>query len=221
MPTSTVEDYLKAIFLLEQEIDGDRIATGRVAAALGVAPGTATSMLKTLAESELADYEPYGGVRLTEAGRRLALHVLRRHRLIELFLVQHMGMDWSEVHDEAENLEHAVSDRLVERIDELLGHPAVDPHGDPIPNAHGEVANVDLLTLSDCVEGSEVRVERVSDRDPEFLQLIEQQGMMPGSRLRIESRDSVSDTITVSTESKSTCQMGFRAAAKIGVRSIG
>jgi DtxR family Mn-dependent transcriptional regulator len=220
MATSTVEDYVKAILLEEQKTQGDRVATGQVASALGVAPGTATSMLKTLAASELADYEPYSGVRLTASGRRLALHVLRRHRLIELFLVQHMGMDWSEVHADAENLEHAVSERLVDRMDELLGHPGVDPHGDPIPDAHGEVAEIDLVILSESGTGTVVQVERVSDQNPEFLQLIDKQGLKPGRRLRIEARDEASDTVSISVPGGSTFQLGFRAAAKILVRPV-
>src|SRR3954470_3215982 len=138
-PSHTVENYLKAIFQAQialSEPDG-LVAMGRLASALGVVPGTATTMVKALAESGLVKYEPYGGVRLTSAGQRLAARVVRRHRLIELFLVKVMGMSWTEVHDEAEHLEHAVSDRLIERIDEMLGRPAVDPHGDPIPDQDG------------------------------------------------------------------------------------
>ena len=112
---------------------------GQLSTALGVVPGTATSMVKALADAGLVIYEPYSGVRLTPAGEKLAAAVLRRHRLVELFLVQVMGMSWAEVHDEAEQLEHAVSDRLIDRIDEMLGRPAVDPHGDPIPDAEGVI----------------------------------------------------------------------------------
>ncbi|MEZ5289367.1 MAG: metal-dependent transcriptional regulator, partial [Vicinamibacterales bacterium] len=132
-PSSTVENYLKAIFLGEAQLtEGQRLVPmGQLAAALGVAPGTATTMIKALSESGLVDYEPYNGVRLSPAGEKLAALVLRRHRLIELFLVRVMGLGWDEVHDEAEQLEHVVSDRLIERIDEMLGRPAVDPHGDP------------------------------------------------------------------------------------------
>ena len=111
---------------------------GKLATAMGVVPGTATTMMEALADSGLVAYEPRGGVRLTRGGARvLALHVLRRHRLVELFLVQVLGMDWSEVHPEAEELEHAISDKVLERIDTLLGHPSVDPHGDPIPPPRG------------------------------------------------------------------------------------
>src|SRR6185436_274808 len=139
LPSSTVENYLKAIYQGQSSLARDQrlVPMGHVAAALGVTPGTATTMVKALAESGLVEYEPYGGVRLSAAGEKLATLVLRRHRLIELFLVQVMGMSWADVHDEAENLEHAVSDRLIDRIDEMLGHPSVDPHGDPIPGPEG------------------------------------------------------------------------------------
>src|SRR5918995_3965776 len=141
LPSSTVENYLKAIFQGQSALPGHErlVPMGSVASALGVTPGTATTMVKALAESGLAEYEPYSGVRLTAAGERLAGLVLRRHRLVELFLVQVMGMSWAEVHDEAEQLEHVVSERLIDRIDEMLGRPTHDPHGDPIPNAEGRI----------------------------------------------------------------------------------
>src|ERR671924_1480419 len=139
LPSSTVENYLKAIYQGQSVLTDQQrlVPMGHVAAALGVTPGTATTMVKALAESGLAEYEPYSGVRLTAAGEKLAGLVLRRHRLVELFLVKVMGMSWAEVHEEAEQLEHVVSERLIERIDEMLGRPAADPHGDPIPDAEG------------------------------------------------------------------------------------
>src|SRR5215831_11232691 len=139
LPSSTVENYLKAIYQGQAALpNGQRLVPmGQVAAALGVTPGTATTMVKALGEAGLAEYEPYSGVRLTPAGGRLAGLVLRRHRLVELFLVQVMGMSWAEVHEEAEQLEHVVSERLIERIDEMLGRPTTDHHADPIPNADG------------------------------------------------------------------------------------
>src|SRR5881397_3558637 len=142
LPSSTVENYLKAIHQGQSALHaGERLVPmGSVAAAVGVTPGTATTMVKALAESGLAEYEPYSGVRLTTAGEKLAGLVLRRHRLVELFLVQVMGMSWAEVHEEAEQLEHVVSERLIERIDKMLGHPTHDPHGDPIPNPEGTIA---------------------------------------------------------------------------------
>lgn len=136
-PSSTVENYLKAIFQAQLPLGrkSDLVPMGQLAAALGVVPGTATTMVKTLSDSGLVKYEPYAGVRLTPSGERLAATVIRRHRLIERFLVQVLGMSWSEVHDEAEHLEHAMSDRVIDRIDDMLGRPAVNPHDDPIPEA--------------------------------------------------------------------------------------
>lgn len=133
----TVENYLKAIFHAQLALSkkSGLVPMGQVASALGVVPGTVTTMVKGLSDSGLIKYEAYAGVRLTPAGEKIAVGVVRRHRLLEMFLVQIMGMSWAEVHDEAEHLEHAVSERLLERIDEILGHPVVDPHNDPIPDA--------------------------------------------------------------------------------------
>jgi DtxR family Mn-dependent transcriptional regulator len=155
LPSSTVENYLKAIYLGQSALNGEDhlVPMGQVASAVGVAPGTATTMVKALAESGLAEYEPYSGVRLTDAGEKLAGLVLRRHRLVELFLVQVMGMSWAEVHEEAEQLEHVVSERLIERIDEMLGRPTHDPHGDPIPDPDGAITRRDLDTLLTCPIG--------------------------------------------------------------------
>jgi len=217
MPTSTVEDYLKQILLEEQRAGAEtHVSTGRVAQQLAVTPGSATAMVQTLAASGLVDYAAYGGVRLTDEGRRLALHVLRRHRLIELFLVEVMGYDWSEVHPEAELLEHAVSERLVERIDEMLGRPAFDPHGDPIPTAAGELVPSQLELLSALPEGSRARVARVGDQDAEFLRRLDSLGLTPGARLRVVARDESTDTLEVAPGArKATTSLGLRAAAKI------
>jgi len=225
MATSTVEDYLKAILVEEQRDPESLVTTGRIAAACRVAPGTATSMVKTLADSALVTYEPYSGVRLTDAGRQLAAHVLRRHRLVELFLVEVLKMDWSEVHDEAERLEHAVSEELIARIDEMLGHPAVDPHGDPIPDAQGQVEEPDLPSLATCAVRRGFRVARVRDQTPEFLRLVERRGLMPGRRVRVEERDPAADTVALVLGGKGSgdgerLSLGFRAAGKILVEAV-
>ena len=136
MTSLTVENYLKAVLQIRLRADSEWVSTGQLAAAVNVSPGTVTSMLKTLADSGLADYKPYEGVRLTKEGRLLALRMLRRHRLIELFLVQTLNLTWDQIHEEAENMEHSVSDFLVDRIDNYLGYPLIDPHGDPIPSAN-------------------------------------------------------------------------------------
>ena len=215
MPTSSVEDYLKCILLEQQRLPEALVSTGQISAALKVTPGSATAMVKTLADSGLLAYEPYSGVRLTESGRQLALHVLRRHRLIELFLVKVMGMDWSEVHAEAERLEHAVSDRLVERMDEILGFPSQDPHGDPIPDVHGEVVEPVLASLESCPVGVPLKVARVSDQSREFLQLLERRDLKPGSRLTVDRRDEAADTVELRREGGVEVSLGFRAASKI------
>lgn len=215
MPTSTVEDYLKCILLEEQKDPDQLVSMGQISSALEVAPGTVTSMVKTLANSKLVTYAPYTGVQLTDAGRELALHVVRRHRLAELFLVKVMGMDWAEVHEEAELLEHAVSDRIMERMDEMLGYPAVDPHGDPIPSAGGDVAEPELMNLLLCPLQKSVRVARVTDQNPDFLQLVDREGLKPGSRLEVLSRSEPADNIVVRRGDGLELSLGFRAASKI------
>jgi len=215
MPTSTVEDYLKRIYLEQDRNHGAVVSPGRIARALGVAPGTVTAMMKTLTESGLVTYEPYAGVRLTMAGRKLAAHVLRRHRLVELFLVRIMGMDWSEVHLEAEVLEHAISDRLLERMDEMLGQPSVDPHGDPIPTAAGQVPDVQQESLRTCPVGERLRVARVTDQRAEFLQLLERHRLKPGRPLQVLSRDDLTETVEIEPDAGRPLQLGFRAAARV------
>jgi len=221
MPTSTVEDYLKSIYVEEGRAAGGPVATGRIAAALQVAPGTVTSMMKTLTDAGLVDYEPYAGVRLTPAGRKLATHVLRRHRLVELFLVRIMGMDWSEVHEEAEILEHAVSDRLIERIDDMLGRPAADPHGDPIPTAGGAVDEPDWPSLLTCEIGVPLEIARVTDQRAEFLQRLERHGLTPGRRATVESRDELTETVRVRPDGAEPIALGFHAASRILVAPPG
>ena len=222
LPSQTVENYLKSIYLGEATLAGDRdlVPMGQLASALGVTPGTATTMVKTLAESGLAHYEPYSGVRLTPAGQKLASMVLRRHRLIELFLVKVLGMSWAEVHDEAEHLEHAVSDRLIDRIDEMLGRPTTDPHGDPIPTAEGHVAPSEATDLLSCAMGVPVRVARVLDQDAQFLHFVEASGLKPGEELVVDSRDEAADRVGLRHTDGRITTIGTRAAAKILAHAI-
>jgi DtxR family Mn-dependent transcriptional regulator len=221
LPSHTVENYLKAIFQAQIALPspGALVPMGQLASALGVVPGTATTMVKALSESGLVDYEPYAGVRLTSAGEKLAARVLRRHRLIELFLVQVMGMSWIEVHDEAEHLEHAVSDRLIERIDEMLGHPAVDPHGDPIPGPEGTVSKPQYDNLLTCPMHAPVTVRRVTAQDTEFLRFVERHDLKPGQVVQVEDRDDAADSVRLrGTEREFT--IGARAASKVLVQAI-
>ncbi|APW59338.1 metal-dependent transcriptional regulator [Paludisphaera borealis] len=173
MASLTVENYVKSIALIAaRNPAGTAVSTGQLALALGVSPGTVTGMLKTLSEAALATYTPYEGARLSDAGNRLALMVIRRHRLLELFLARTLEMSWDEVHEEAEHMEHAVSERLIDRIEDFLGHPAVDPHGDPIPGADGSLTEPKGIPLSQCGRGQHFRVIRVLDQDPAFLRYL-------------------------------------------------
>ena len=216
LPSSTVENYLKAIYQGQSSLArGARLVPmGQVAAALGVTPGTATTMVKALAESGLAEYEPYSGVRLSPAGEKLAGLVLRRHRLVELFLVQVMGMSWAEVHDEAEQLEHVVSERLIERIDDMLGHPTHDPHGDPIPNPEGAIMAKHLESLLTCPVGTPLRVTRIADQDPAFLRFIESNDLKPGQQVEVESRDTAADSVRL-RRNQDELTIGTGAASKL------
>ncbi|MFB2555763.1 metal-dependent transcriptional regulator [Herbiconiux liangxiaofengii] len=183
---TATENYLKAIYA-HTEWQPVPISPSVLAGRLGVAPSSVTEMVKKLAAGGLLTHVPYGPLTLTPEGRRRAVGVVRRHRLIETWLVREMGYDWDEVHDEAEVLEHALSDRLLDAIDDRLGHPAQDPHGDPIPSALGVVPSFDALLLADARPGHEGRVVRISDRDPALLRALAADGIGPGSAVRVVS----------------------------------
>ena len=221
LPSSTVENYLKAIYLGVGALrDPHRLLPmGQLATALGVAPGTATTMVKTLAESGLVEYEPYTGVALTDAGQKLAALVVRRHRVVELFLVRVMGYGWDEVHDEAEQLEHVVSDRLIDRMDEMLGRPEVDPHGDPIPDPAGVIKPQPAQTLLTCPLHTAVTITRVIDQDRSFLRFIENHHLKPGESIEVEDRDEVSDSVRVRGKGDQRITIGTRAASKVLVHT--
>ena len=176
-------------------------------------------MLKTLSESGLVTYTPYEGVLLTQAGTSLALRILRRHRLIELFLVETLGLGWDEVHDEAENMEHAVSDMLVDRIDEFLGKPLTDPHGDPIPRADGSLRlqDGDACSLANCEVGSPFCLVRVLDQTPAFLRYLTEVGLPLGSRGKLISNHREAGVLLVMVEDGSEATLGHEAAKKLMV----
>ena len=220
LASSTVENYLKAIYLGVNALQAPQklLPMGHLASALGVAPGTATTMVKTLAESGLVQYEPYTGVALTHAGEKLAALVVRRHRVVELFLVQVMGYGWDEVHDEAEQLEHVVSDRLIDRMDQMLGRPEVDPHGDPIPDAKGMVKAQPAQSLLTCPLHTTVTITRVIDQDKTFLRFIENHHLKPGEAIEVEDRDAASDSVRVRGKGDQRITIGARAASKLLVQ---
>jgi len=220
LASSTVENYLKAIHQgVARLTDGQRLLPmGQLASALGVAPGTATTMVKTLAESGLVEYEPYTGVALTPAGQKLAAMVVRRHRVVEMFLVQVMGYGWDEVHEEAEQLEHVVSDRLIDCMDEMLGRPEVDPHGDPIPNAEGVEKPQAVQSLLTCPLNTRVTITRVVDQDKGFLRFIESHDLKPGESIEVENRDAAADSVRVRGRGDRRITIGTRAASKLLVQ---
>lgn len=214
MPSLTVENYIKKIYQILAEPGGAAASTGTIATALGVSPGTVTSMLKTLSESQLAVYVPYEGVQLTPAGTALALRVLRRHRLIELFLVKTLDLTWDEVHEEAENMEHAVSDHLVDRIDAFLGYPDVDPHGDPIPKADGSLDTPNDRSLATCEVGQRFRLSRVMDQSSEFLRYLSETGLELGTEGHVIGNRREAGIVTIDVNGAETT-LAREAATKI------
>jgi DtxR family Mn-dependent transcriptional regulator len=219
MASSTVEDYIKHIYLVSEKSGQNQVAMGHIAEALGVVPGTATTMVKALADAGLVEYAPRVGVDLTEHGRKLALHVLRRHRLIEQFLVEFLGFDWSEVHEEAECLEHVVSDLLLDRIDKKLGHPTEDPHGDPIPSAQGELLHGSSECLIACPLDTQLLVARITDQDPDFLQYIAGAGLTLGVSVRVVERSLSAESVRLAVgTTDASLTLGLGAAAKVLVR---
>ena len=194
MPSSTVENYLRHIYLALIDNPSMRLSMGQLASLMEVVPGTATAMVKTLAEAGLVDYEPYAGVSLTKQGEVLAIHMVRRHRLLELFLVEVLALDWNQVHEEADKLEHAVSDRIIERIDQMLGYPELDPHGDPIPKPDGQLGSPPGTDLTQYAAGATVTLVRVADQDPAFLTFLRENNLSPQSQLTVIERDSGAGT---------------------------
>ena len=184
-----VEDYAKAIYALSRPDPSEPVTTTAIAARLGVSPGTVTAMLKRMDKLGLVEHEPYRGVRLSEAGERLALEVIRHHRLIEAYLADALGMPWDRVHDEAEVLEHYISEELEERMSAALGHPDRDPHGDPIPDRELSFAVAeDALPLSALEPGAAGVFARVSDGDPEMLRYLSERSILPGAKLEVTGR---------------------------------
>ena len=218
--TTVAQDYLKVIWTA-QEWSLEKVSTKMLAERIGVSASTASESIRKLADQGLVDHEKYGAVTLTEAGRRAALEMVRRHRLMETFLVRELGYSWDEVHDEAEVLEHAVSDRMLDRIDAKLGHPTRDPHGDPIPAADGQVPTPDARQLSVCQNGDAGTVARISDSDPEMLRYFDSVGISLDSRLRVLARRDFAGMISVAVEStdgdNTTVDLGSPAAEAIWV----
>jgi DtxR family transcriptional regulator, Mn-dependent transcriptional regulator len=195
-PTEAIEDYAKAIYALGRRGDGT-VSTNALADRLGVTPASVSAMVKRLADRGLAEHVPYRGVELTAEGRRVALEVLRHHRLLELYLAEHLGVPWDRVHEEAEALEHVLSEYLEARIAAKLGDPTHDPHGDPIPDAGLNIDEGETRALSACDPGARGTFSRVSDTDPEMLRYLDARGVRLGDELEVVDRQPFGGPLTV------------------------
>ena len=218
--SAPVEDYLKAIYDLE--LVGAPASTNDIADRLAISPASVSGMMRRLAEQRLITHEPYRGVRLTGAGRKAALRTLRRHRILECYLIEVLGYEWDGVHDEAERLEHAASDELIERMAARLGNPTQDPHGAPIPTRDGRVEEARLRTLAGVALGERVRVRRVQDEDAERLRYLAELGIRPGALVRILDRAPYDGPITlwVGENAGTTRAIGVGLAAEVFVEPL-
>lgn len=219
MHSRTEENYIKAVYRHGREHPEGNATLGEIARDLAVTPGTVTQMMKHLMQRGLVTYQTRRGAALTRQGEQVALGIVRRHRLIELFLVEVMGMDWADVHDEAEELEHVVSDRLVTRMDEMLGHPAHDPHGAPIPTAEGVIAAATGQSLAACSPGT-YRLVQVDEGSGDFLDWCKDNGLVPGATIHLVKTDPFAETFTLDIDGKATISVGLGSASRLLVSSL-
>jgi len=217
MKSVVVENYIKAAFEIERE--HGRVTTSQLAARLGVTPASVTGMIKKLVELELVSHVPYQGIELTGKGTRSALDILRRHRLLELYLVKTLGLPWDEVHREAENLEHAVSEELTQRIDEYLGYPASDPHGSPIPGKNVSMENPDRVRLTELKTGDTAVIAEVEDHDAELLRHVGSMGLYPGARIEVTATEQFDGLHTICIEGN-TYVLGKNVSKRICVKNV-
>ncbi|UHQ99286.1 metal-dependent transcriptional regulator (plasmid) [Natrinema zhouii] len=216
-----MEDYLKSIYIIQAESDG-RVKTAAIASHLDVKPPTVTSMVKKLAEKDLANHEAYKGVELTPTGKSVALEVIRHHRLLETYLTEELGYDWSEVHDEADQLEHHVSEMFIDRIDTQLNEPQVDPHGDPIPSTDSDtVEDPPGSVLTDFDENDAVVIQQVRTQDTGVLRYLDEQGIRPGISLTIEEVTPIGMITIHSDSSETTLSLPNDVARYIRARPSG
>ena len=217
MKTEADENYLKEIYTLE--LDHEHVTTSMLADRFGYAPATVTGMLKKLANLEWVVYEPYRGVTLTETGRVIALEVIRHHRLLETYLHQALNIPWERVHEEADRLEHALSEYLEARIDELLGHPTLDPHGSPIPSLSGQILNPVRLRLVDLAVGDTAEIIEVNDRSPELLTHLDKLQLYPRVQITITAIEPIDGLVTLQAAGQ-TQVLGQTSASQIIVRKL-
>lgn len=217
MANESTEDYIKSIYKLRKK--GKAVATSELAKHLEIGDGSVTDMVKKLSAKKLIEYQPYRGVSLTELGKKLALKMVRRHRLWEMFLVKYLGYSWDEIHDEAERLEHVTSDEMEHRLDKLLGYPKVDPHGDPIPSSDGQIDDGDMESLSEFGPGDSVRIVRVSDADPEVLKHAAELGFELQTKLVVTKKLEFDGSMSVKVGARK-CFVSSKLAQHIYVEEV-
>lgn len=214
-----MEDYLKAIYRIQEKQNGEPVSTSSLASWLGVANASVTGMVKRFssADPKLVDYEPYAGVTLTNTGRRLALEVIRHHRLIECYLNKALGYSWDEVHEEAERLEHVISEAMEERMAQALGNPISDPHGDPIPDREGNIHQLNVIPLTQLADEQPATIQRVIGQDPDLLRYLSEQGLILSTRIKIVSKAPFNGPINIRIfgPSESILALGREVAEKI------
>ncbi len=220
MLSEAVQDYLKAIYKLGQA-GAEAVTTSLIAERLEVAPASVTNMVKKLAELHLLDHTPYQGVELTEAGEKIALEIIRHHRLLELYLAEALGYPWDEVHAEADRLEHAISEEFEDRIDHVLGHPTIGAHGEPIPSKQGAIETLRYLRLSDLETGQRAIIRRVSDRFPEMLRYMEEVGLKLGAQVEIQQKSPFQGPLLLKVnDSRKKRHLGLEVAEYIFVELV-
>ncbi len=215
--TPAVEDYLKTVYQLQRQYDP--VPTSVLAEALRVKPPSVTEMAKKLTEHGLLDYEKYRGIRLTEPGRRIALEVIRHHRLLEMYLTEALGYSWDEVHDEADRLEHVISEQFEARIAAMMGHPEHDPHGDPIPNLNGTIPAQETVSLTDTQPNVPKMVQRITDQSPDMLRYLAELGLVPGAQVSVTAREPFNGPIHLLIED-SAAVISYEVAGHIFLTSI-
>jgi DtxR family transcriptional regulator, Mn-dependent transcriptional regulator len=215
MGSLTEENYIKSIYSLS--LEAGEVYVSDLAKKLSVKLPTVNSMIKKLASKKMVSYAPYQGIKLTDKGKKEALSIIRKHRLAELFLVRVMGLGWEEVHDIAEQLEHVDSERFYNRIDELLGYPKADPHGEPIPDIHGKMAALNRVSLGQVKEGTSVKISAVSNDEKSFLDHLNLKGLQIGDRITVKKRELFDGSLTIVNKAKKETMLTHQVAERIWV----
>jgi DtxR family Mn-dependent transcriptional regulator len=215
MGSLTEENYIKSIYSLS--LEAGEVYVSELAKKLQVKLPTVNSMIKKLSEKELVSYVPYQGIKLTGKGKREALSIIRKHRLAELFLVKVMGLGWEEVHDIAEQLEHVISERFYHRIDEMLGYPDADPHGEPIPDINGKITARNRISLSQVKEGAFAKISAVRNDEKSFLDHLNSKGLQIGDKITVKRRELFDGSITITNKSKKETILSHQVAERIWV----